>query len=72
MKNVFTKKASRSLDDVSLEIRRGEILGIAGVDGNGQDTLIDSVTGLTKITFGSVKIKDKDVTNVSARTILEQ
>ena len=34
--------------------------------------MIDSVTGLTKVTSGTVKIKDKDVTNASARTILEQ
>ena len=72
MNNVFTKKGSGSLDDVSLEVKRGEILGIAGVDGNGQDALIDAITGLTKVTSGTVKIKGKDVTNASARTILEQ
>lgn len=72
MKKVFTPKASGSLDNVSIELRRGEILGIAGVDGNGQDALIDSITGLTKVTEGTVKIKGVDVTNASARTILEQ
>ncbi|MCI0502386.1 MAG: ABC transporter ATP-binding protein [Fusobacteria bacterium] len=72
MNNVFTKKGSGSLDDVSLEVKRGEILGIAGVDGNGQDALIDAITGLTKVTSGTVKIKGKDITNASARTILEQ
>lgn len=72
MNNVFTKKGSGSLDDVSLEVKRGEILGIAGVDGNGQDALIDAITGLTKVTSGTVKIKGKEVTNASARTILEQ
>lgn len=72
MEGVSTKTSSEKLNSVSLEIRRGEILGIAGVDGNGQDALIDAITGLCHVTEGKVTIKGNDMTNASPRKILEQ
>lgn len=47
---------------VSLEVRSGEILGIAGVSGNGQRELAETVTGLRKITGGRVILENEDVT----------
>lgn len=52
----------RGLD---LEIREGEVLGIAGVDGNGQTELIDAITGLRKVEKGEIKLLGKNITNLS-------
>ncbi|MBD2498257.1 ABC transporter ATP-binding protein [Nostoc sp. FACHB-280] len=46
-----------AVGDVSFELRAGEILGIAGVDGNGQRELADAITGLRKIKQGKIKLK---------------
>ena len=51
------------LNNLSLEVRAGEILGIAGVDGNGQSELVEVLTGLRKADSGSVKINGKEVLN---------
>ena len=53
--------------DVSFEVRAGEIVGIAGVDGNGQTELIDAISGLRAIESGRVELTGHDVTNESAR-----
>src|SRR5918995_3102803 len=65
-------KDSRGLPavrDVSFEVRAGEIVGIAGVDGNGQSELIDALTGLRKPTAGTVTVAGKDVTGASPREV---
>lgn len=64
-------KGLKALKGVSLAVRKGEILGIAGVDGNGQSELVEVIMGLRKSTLGSVKIMDKDVTNAHPREILD-
>jgi len=51
---------------VSLEVRAAEIVGIAGVDGNGQSELIDALSGLRKVHSGRVMIAGKDVTTQTA------
>ena len=61
----------RAVDDVDFEIRGGEILGIAGVDGNGQSELIDAVTGLRSVEAGTVRFSGVDVTDVSRRRRIE-
>ena len=53
--------------DVSFEVRAGEIVGVAGVDGNGQTELIDAISGLRRIESGRVELTGHDVTNESAR-----
>ncbi|HET9461927.1 MAG TPA: ABC transporter ATP-binding protein, partial [Gaiellaceae bacterium] len=53
--------------DVSFEVREGEIVGIAGVDGNGQTELIDAITGLRKPESGTVLLQGRDVTGESVR-----
>jgi simple sugar transport system ATP-binding protein len=57
--------------DVSFEVRAGEIVGIAGVDGNGQSELIDALTGLRKPDSGRVVVGGDDVTSASVRKHLD-
>ena len=67
-------KDNRGLDAVkklSLEVRRGEILGLAGIDGNGQSQLLEAITGLRKIESGKVSIHNKDITNKTPLEIIE-
>lgn len=52
-----------ALKNVSVEIRRNEILGIAGVDGNGQTELADAIAGMRKTDAGKVEVLGKDATN---------
>jgi ABC-type uncharacterized transport system ATPase subunit len=55
------------LDDVSLRIRRGEVLGVAGVEGNGQTELTEVVMGMRHPTHGSVELADADITAWSTK-----
>ncbi len=67
-------KENRGLDavkDLSLEVRAGEVLGIAGIDGNGQSELIQALTGLRKAESGTIRLKDEDITNKKPRKITE-
>jgi general nucleoside transport system ATP-binding protein len=56
---------------VSLEVRAGEIVGIAGVDGNGQTELIDALTGLQKIESGTATIAGYELTHATPRAALD-
>jgi general nucleoside transport system ATP-binding protein len=56
---------------VSLDVRAGEIVGIAGVDGNGQTELIDALTGLRRIESGTVTIGDHELTHAKAKAALD-
>jgi simple sugar transport system ATP-binding protein len=56
---------------VSFEVRAGEIVGIAGVDGNGQTELIEALTGLRRTESGTARLGGKDITGASAGTILD-
>jgi len=56
---------------LSLEVRAGEIVGIAGIDGNGQTELIDAISGLYPIESGTVSVGGEDVTSESAHGHLE-
>ncbi len=60
-------KGLPALRGVSLRIRAGEILGIAGVAGNGQRELAEVVTGLRPVTRGRILVRGQDVTNCSPR-----
>lgn len=55
------------VDNLSLEVRAGEILGIAGIDGNGQSELVEALTGLRKAESGSIKINGKELINKSPK-----
>ena len=67
-------KENRGLEAVknlNLEVRAGEVLGIAGIDGNGQSELIQALTGLRKAESGHIKLKGEDITNKKPRKITE-
>ncbi len=67
-------KDSRKVEMVkglNLEVRAGEIVGIAGVDGNGQSELIEAITGLKKAQKGSIELNGKAITNLSPRKVTE-
>src|SRR5690606_16671059 len=57
---------------LNLEVRAGEIVGIAGVDGNGQTELIEAITGLRKSRKGSIKLNNEEIMNLSPRKITER
>jgi ABC-type uncharacterized transport system ATPase subunit len=57
-------RGTPGLRGVSLEVHSGEILGIAGVSGNGQRELAETITGLRKATSGKVRLEGEDVTNM--------
>ena len=59
------KKGKNSVNNVSFKVRQGEIVCIAGIDGNGQSELIYSITGLNKVKSGTVRLLGEDVTKAS-------
>ncbi|RCW43759.1 nucleoside ABC transporter ATP-binding protein [Halanaerobium sp. MA284_MarDTE_T2] len=63
--NVFGRRKLSNLKDVSFEIKEGEILGVAGIDGNGQTELVEALTGLRKVESGEIKIRGEEITNKS-------
>ena len=72
--NELYVKENRGLDAVknlSLTVRAGEVVGIAGIDGNGQSELIQALTGLTKIEKGSIKLNGEEISNKKPRQITE-
>jgi len=69
--NVQDDRKLPAVRDFSLEVRAGEIVGIAGVEGNGQRELVQAITGLRKIDSGSVKIGGTDSTKLSPHKIHE-
>lgn len=54
---------------LNLDVRKGEIFGVAGVDGNGQSEFLEAITGLRKIEEGKVVIEGKDVTNATPKAV---
>ena len=56
---------------VDLEVRAGEILGIAGVAGNGQDELVEAIVGMRKPIAGQVKLDGRDITGMGSRAVYE-
>ena len=61
-----------AVEGINFEVRAGEVLGIAGVQGNGQTELVEALTGLRAITSGTVVIDGQDLTNATPRKITEQ
>jgi general nucleoside transport system ATP-binding protein len=57
--------------DLTLTVRAGEIVGIAGVQGNGQTELVEAITGLRKVQGGRILLNGKDITNHTPRAIVE-
>jgi len=61
-----------AVNGISFDVRRGEIVGLAGVDGNGQSELVEALSGLRKVEAGAVRLEGRDVTGASAHTVLHR
>ena len=70
--NYTNDKGIHVLKDVSFDVRAGEIVGICGVDGNGQSELIKCLTGLLPATSGKIELMGNDITGSSPKEILKQ
>jgi len=68
---VIDDRGLEAVRDVSFDVRGGEIVGLAGVDANGQSELIDAIAGLRRPASGKVVVDGKDVTHATARQSLE-
>ena len=66
---VLNDRNHRAVDGLSFEVRAGEIVGIAGVQGNGQTELVESLTGMRPSLGGIVRLSGEDVTTDSPRSI---
>jgi simple sugar transport system ATP-binding protein len=66
---VLDDRRHRAVDGVSLQVRAGEIVGIAGVQGNGQTELVESITGMRPSLAGTVVVDGEDVTLKNPRAI---
>jgi ABC-type uncharacterized transport system ATPase subunit len=64
-------RGSVAVNGVSLQVRAGEILGIAGVQGNGQTQLVEALTGLRRVESGHVTMRGKDTTHTTPRAVTE-
>lgn len=70
----LTVKDDRGIEQVrnlDLDVRAGEIVGIAGIDGNGQQELVDAITNLARAESGSIKMKGTELTNSTPRNTFE-
>jgi general nucleoside transport system ATP-binding protein len=68
---VLDDRGLEAVRGVSFDVKAGEIVGIAGVDGNGQTELIDALTGLRKPAEGRITVGGRDMTTASARECLD-
>jgi ABC-type uncharacterized transport system ATPase subunit len=68
----YNDRKIKALDNVSFDVRGGEILGVAGVDGNGQSELVKCLTGLMQSSSGTVTISGVDCTNKSPKEVLRR
>jgi simple sugar transport system ATP-binding protein len=68
---VHNDRNQLSVNDVSFEVHSGEILGIAGVQGNGQTELVEALTGLRQPTEGQITLLEEDITRAYPRRITE-
>lgn len=67
--NYFNESGKCVLKNINFSIRSGEILGVAGVEGNGQKELVELITGMKKFAGGDISINNKLIKNLSVREI---
>lgn len=68
---VKDERGLRAVNDLSLQVRKGEIVGIAGIDGNGQKELVEAITCLTKCESGTIQINGQQVQNTTPRNVVD-
>ena len=66
--NVLNTRGLPAIKNLSLDVKAGEILGIAGIDGNGQDELIYALSGLSTIESGTIKLNGEEISKMDIRT----
>ena len=66
---VMGDRGLMAVEGLNLDVRKGEILGIAGVSGNGQREMAETIAGLRKVESGTIKIEGKDVTNALPKKV---
>jgi len=69
---VEDNRGIHAVDGLNLELREGEILGIAGVDGNGQSELVEALTGLRPVTSGAIEVQGRSVTHPTPHAIINE
>jgi general nucleoside transport system ATP-binding protein len=69
--HVLDNRQLEAVRGLSLDVRAGEIVGIAGVDGNGQSELVEALAGLAKPTSGQILMRGRDIAGKGARASLE-
>ena len=70
--SVKNNKKVLGLKDFTLNVRRGEIVGIAGVEGNGQTELVEALTGMRSVESGNIIYNGKDITELSIRKRIDE
>jgi simple sugar transport system ATP-binding protein len=68
---VVDERQQVAVDGISLEVRAGEVLGLAGVQGNGQTELVEAITGMRKSLEGEINLLGQDVSRATPRQITE-
>lgn len=68
--SLIGEKGNKVLNNLSINIRAGEIYGVAGVSGNGQKELADAIAGLRKISGGDIKLEGRSIKDLNAQEIL--
>ncbi len=68
---VTNDRGAQAIADLALTVRAGEVVGIAGVEGNGQTELVEALTGLRSPISGHIWLNGRDLTGVSARTLIK-
>ncbi len=68
---VLDERNSLAVDNVSLEVHAGEVLGVAGVQGNGQTELVEAVTGMRPVLTGRIHVGQFETTRASPREVTE-
>jgi len=69
--SVLDERSQLAVDEISFDVRAGEVLGVAGVQGNGQTELVEALTGLRPPLSGSVHLTGHDITRAHPRQITE-
>lgn len=69
--NAFNDMGLPCLREMTLRVREGEILGLAGVSGNGQREMAEVISGLRRVESGKVLLNNGDISNLSPRTIID-
>jgi len=67
---VLDNRKLEAVKGIDLQVHGGEILGIAGVDGNGQSELVQAITGLSKAEAGEILLNGKEITNLTPKEVI--